>query len=51
MTDLVDQMFPPIHRNGRQITDFNYWKMPVQEFTLPDLSPPSPALAPGPILK
>jgi len=46
MTDLVDQMFPPIHRKwAPEFTDFNYWKMPVQEFTLPDLEPPSPALS------
>lgn len=46
MTDLVDQMFPPIHRKWTpEFTDFNYWKVPVQEFTLPDLSPPSPALS------
>ena len=30
MTDLVDQMFPPIHRNWvNDFTDFNYWKDPV----------------------
>ncbi|KAG6832181.1 hypothetical protein H0H92_004913 [Tricholoma furcatifolium] len=46
MTDLVDQMFPPIHRKWTpEFTDFNYWKVPVQEFPLPDLSPPSPALS------
>lgn len=46
MTDLVDQMFPPIHRKwAPEFTDFNYWKVPVQEFTLPDFSPPSPALS------
>ena len=46
MTDLVDQMFPPIHRKwAPEFTDFNYWKAPVQEFALPDLSPPSPALS------
>lgn len=46
MTDLVDQMFPPIHRKwAPEFTDFNYWKNPVQEFALPDLSPPSPALS------
>jgi phosphatidate phosphatase LPIN len=46
MTDLVDQMFPPIHRKwANDFTDFNYWKAPVQEFTLPDLTPPSPALS------
>lgn len=46
MTDLVDQMFPPIHRKwAPEFTDFNYWKMPVQDFALPDLSPPSPALS------
>ncbi|KAF8914240.1 Lipin/Ned1/Smp2-domain-containing protein [Gymnopilus junonius] len=46
MTDLVDQMFPPIHRKwAPEFTDFNYWKTPVQDFPLPDLSPPSPALS------
>ncbi|KIJ69762.1 hypothetical protein HYDPIDRAFT_164049 [Hydnomerulius pinastri MD-312] len=46
MTDLVDQMFPPIHRKwAPEFTDFNYWKAPVQEFALPDLTPPSPALS------
>jgi len=46
MTDLVDQMFPPIHRKwAPEFTDFNYWKPPMQEFPLPDLSPPSPALS------
>ncbi|KAF9226906.1 LNS2-domain-containing protein [Gyrodon lividus] len=46
MTDLVDQMFPPIHRKwAPDFTDFNYWKPPVQEFPLPDLTPPSPALS------
>jgi phosphatidate phosphatase LPIN len=46
MTDIVDQMFPPIHRKwAAEFTDFNYWKMPVQEFALPDLTPPSPALS------
>ncbi|KAJ8698808.1 lipin Ned1 [Pleurotus ostreatus] len=46
MTDLVDQMFPPIHRKwAAEYTDFNYWKVPIQQFSLPDLSPPSPALS------
>lgn len=46
MTDLVDQMFPPIHRKWTpEFTDFNYWRAPVQEFPLPDFSPPSPALS------
>lgn len=46
MTDLVDQMFPPINRKwASEYTDFNYWKTPMQEFPLPDLSPPSPALS------
>ncbi|PBL02970.1 LNS2-domain-containing protein [Armillaria gallica] len=46
MTDLVDQMFPPIHRKwAPEFTDFNYWKAPVQDYPLPDLSPPSPALS------
>ncbi|KAI9000775.1 LNS2-domain-containing protein [Trametes punicea] len=46
MTDLVDQMFPPINRKwASQYTDFNYWKTPIQDFPLPDLFPPSPALS------
>ncbi|RPD66923.1 LNS2-domain-containing protein [Lentinus tigrinus ALCF2SS1-7] len=46
MTDLVDQMFPPINRKwASEYTDFNYWKPPMQDFPLPDLSPPSPALS------
>ncbi|KAH7887336.1 NADH-ubiquinone oxidoreductase complex I [Phlebopus sp. FC_14] len=46
MTDLVDQMFPPIHRKwASEFTDLNFWKPPIQEFALPDLTPPSPALS------
>ncbi|KAF8806324.1 LNS2-domain-containing protein [Phlegmacium glaucopus] len=46
MTDLVDQMFPPIHRQWTpEFTDFNYWKVPLQEYAFPDLSPPSPTLS------
>lgn len=46
MTDLVDQMFPPINRKWTpEFTDFNYWKAPIQDFPLPDFSPPSPALS------
>lgn len=43
MTDLVDQTFPPIHRKWTpEFTDFNYWKIPLQEYALPDLSPLHP---------
>ncbi|KAI0253971.1 Lipin/Ned1/Smp2-domain-containing protein [Lactifluus subvellereus] len=46
MTDLVDQMFPPItHKWENEFTDNNYWKAPLAEFPLPDLAPPSPALS------
>jgi phosphatidate phosphatase LPIN len=46
MTDLVDQMFPPItHKWESEFTDNNYWKAPLAEFPLPDLAPPSPALS------
>lgn len=46
MTDFVDQMFPPINRKwAPDYTDFNYWRQPVREFSLPDLTPPSPALS------
>ena len=46
MTDLVDQMFPPItHKWESEFTDNNYWKAPLAEFPLPYLTPPSPALS------
>lgn len=46
MTDLVDQMFPPIHRRWVvEYTDSNFWKAPMAEYSLPDLTPPSPALS------
>lgn len=46
MTDLVDQMFPPINRKtAPDYTDFNFWRAPVAHFDLPDLTPPSPALS------
>ncbi|GAA5986692.1 hypothetical protein JCM11641_001364 [Rhodosporidiobolus odoratus] len=46
MTDLVDQMFPPINRKtAPDYTDFNYWRTPLPAIDLPDLSPPSPALS------
>ncbi|KDQ08264.1 hypothetical protein BOTBODRAFT_38096 [Botryobasidium botryosum FD-172 SS1] len=46
MTDLVDQMFPPIHRQWvTAYTDFNYWRDPIAEIELPDFAPPSPALS------
>jgi phosphatidate phosphatase LPIN len=46
MTDLVDQMFPPITRKwDNEFTDSNYWKPPLADFPLPDLTPPSPALS------
>lgn len=47
MTDLVDQMFPPIHRKwAPEFTDVNFWRPQVGEYDLPeDLSPPSPALS------
>ncbi|OAX39025.1 hypothetical protein K503DRAFT_799992 [Rhizopogon vinicolor AM-OR11-026] len=42
MTDLVNQMFPPILRKwAAEITDLNYWKAPIQEFGLhPGLTSP-----------
>lgn len=46
MTDLVDQMFPPINRQwAPEFTDLNYWKTPIADVQLPDLAPPSPALS------
>ena len=46
MTDLVDQMFPPINRRAApEYTDFNYWRAPMPQVQLPDLTPPSPTLS------
>lgn len=46
MTDLVDQMFPPINRKAApDFTDFNFWRAPLPTVDLPDLAPPSPALS------
>ncbi|GAA97312.1 hypothetical protein E5Q_03990 [Mixia osmundae IAM 14324] len=46
MTDLVDQMFPPINRKAApEFTDFNFWRPPMAQIALPDFSPPSPALS------
>ncbi|KAG8973033.1 hypothetical protein FRC05_009148, partial [Tulasnella sp. 425] len=46
MTDLVDQMFPPVHKKwATEFTDFNYWRDPLPDVDLPHLDPPSsPAL-------
>ncbi|KAF8735442.1 hypothetical protein AX14_002029 [Amanita brunnescens Koide BX004] len=46
MTDLVDQMFPPINQKWTpEYTDFNFWRTPIPDIALPDLTPPSPALS------
>ena len=46
MTDLVDQMFPPINQKWTpEYTDFNFWRTPIPDIPLPDLTPPSPALS------
>ena len=46
MTDLVDQIFPPINRQwAPEFTDLNFWKTPIPDIPLPDLTPPSPALS------
>ncbi|KAG8973032.1 hypothetical protein FRC05_009147, partial [Tulasnella sp. 425] len=48
MTDLVDQIFPPVHKKwATEFTDFNYWRDPLPDVDLPDLDPPSlsPALS------
>lgn len=57
MTDLVDQMFPPINRKwAPEYTDFNFWRAPIPDIELPELlsspssssplvTPPSPSLS------
>lgn len=43
MTDLVDQMFPPVNRSAQpEFTDFNYWRSPLPKVDLPDFTPASP---------
>ena len=43
MTDLVDQMFPPIHRKwAPEFTDANFWRQPIAAFDFPDFRPSSP---------
>jgi phosphatidate phosphatase LPIN len=43
MTDLVDQMFPPIHRKwAPEFTDVNFWRDPMPKYDFPELAPPSP---------
>lgn len=48
LTDLVDQMFPPVHRKtSSEFSDNNFWRTPVPDYPLPDLAPEpvSPALS------
>ena len=48
MTDLVDQMFPPITRKiVPDFSDFNYWRAPLPaiDIDIPEFAPPSPALS------
>jgi phosphatidate phosphatase LPIN len=42
-TDLVDQMFPPVHREViPEYTDFNYWRPAIPDIAIPDLTAPQP---------
>ena len=42
MTDLVDQMFPPINRKwAPEYTDVNFWRQPMPTFDFPDVTRPS----------
>jgi phosphatidate phosphatase LPIN len=44
--DLVNEVFPPVSTKFKpEFTDFNYWRSNIPDITLPDLSPPSPALS------
>lgn len=46
LNDLVNEVFPPVKTKAKpEYTDFNYWREPVPDIQLPDLSPPSPALS------
>lgn len=46
MADLVDQVYPPVHRKwAQEYTDLNYWRTPMANVDIPDLRPPSPALS------
>lgn len=51
MTDLVDQMFPPIHRKwAPEFTDANFWRQPIEDFDFPEFRPvsPQPTSTPSP---
>ncbi|WVQ76689.1 hypothetical protein IAR50_006363 [Cryptococcus sp. DSM 104548] len=46
LNDLVNEVFPTTsNRVKPEYTDFNYWRDPVPDIPLPDLTPPSPALS------
>ncbi|KAG2220762.1 hypothetical protein INT45_012255 [Circinella minor] len=49
LTDLVDQIFPPIIKNknvGEEFNDWNYWKQPLPEIDIPELAPKTPSSPP-----
>ncbi|ODN96515.1 phosphatidate phosphatase LPIN [Cryptococcus wingfieldii CBS 7118] len=46
LNDLVNEVFPTASSKVKpEYTDFNYWRDPVPDIPLPDLTPPSPALS------
>ncbi len=44
--DLVNEVFPPASTKVKpEYGDFNYWRPPIVDIAMPDLTPPSPALS------
>ncbi|KAI8380073.1 Lipin/Ned1/Smp2-domain-containing protein [Blakeslea trispora] len=49
LTDLVDQIFPPINRvEDEEFNDWNYWKPPKLEIDIPELDIPLEPTSPKP---
>lgn len=49
LTDLVDQIFPPINRvMDEEYNDWNYWKAPVIDIDIPELDIPLEPTSPKP---
>ncbi|WVO15745.1 hypothetical protein L204_103407 [Cryptococcus depauperatus] len=46
LNDLVNEVFPPVSTKFKpKFTEFNYWRDPIPDIPIPDLTPPSPALS------
>jgi phosphatidate phosphatase LPIN len=49
LNDLVDQIFPPIHRAiDEEYNDWNFWKTPLPDIDIPELDEPLKPTSPKP---